>query len=194
MIMKCWRNPGLLLFLGSVQALFMIHIAEFLYPGYSVSQNFISDLGVGPEPSRSLFTITIIAFGVLVVFCVYMMDASVMPLSVRGLTALTGIGAIGVGIFNENFGTIHLIFAGLAFGIGNLAAVISSRFVKGPLSPIFAALGIIGLAALTLQSTKTFMGLGVGGMERMIFYPLVFWALASGVYLMYLNQGKDVPA
>ena len=194
MPMKSRWNPGLFLLLGALQALLMVHISEFLYPGYSVSKNFISDLGVGPEPSRSLFTIALIAFGILVVMCVYLMDTTIMPFAVRSLTALSGIGAIGVGIFNENFGTVHLVFAGMAFGAGNLAAVISSRYVKGPLSPIFATLGIIGLAALALQSSKTFMGLGVGGMERMIFYPLVFWALASGVYLIYLDQEKVTPS
>jgi len=54
-------NPGLWLFLAGLEILFLVHIAEFLYPGYSVSKNYISDLGVGPQPSRAIFTVAITA-------------------------------------------------------------------------------------------------------------------------------------
>jgi hypothetical membrane protein len=189
--MKCWRNPGIFLVLGALETLFLVHLAEFLYPGYSVSKNFISDLGVGPEPSRTLFTVALIVFGSLVLYSVYLMRNADVSLALRMLTALSGIGAIGVAIFNEHVGGVHLAFAALAFGLGNLAAVVSSRSVKGPLSPIFATLGVIGLVALALQGSKMFLGLGAGGMERMIFYPLVFWALAIGVNFLTLEQNKE---
>jgi hypothetical protein len=68
--------------------------------------------------------------------------------------------------------------------MGSLAALVSSRTVKGPLSALFAALGVIGLIALGLQASGTFLGLGVGGMERMIYYPAILWVLIYGIYLM----------
>jgi hypothetical protein len=43
-------KPGSWLLYASLEVLFLVNIAEFLYPGYSVSQNYISDLGVRPEP------------------------------------------------------------------------------------------------------------------------------------------------
>jgi hypothetical protein len=43
-------EPGSWLLYASLEVLFLVNIAEFLYPGYSVSQNYISDLGVRPEP------------------------------------------------------------------------------------------------------------------------------------------------
>ena len=79
------------------------------------------------------------------------------------------------------------MFAAIAFGMGAIAALVSSRTVKGPLSLVFAALGLIGVTALGLQATGTFLGLGVGGMERMIYYPTMFWVLIYGVYLMSIE-------
>ena len=168
--------------LGALELLFTVQLAEILYPGYSVSQNVISDLGVGPEPSRWIFTGGLIVFGLLVLTSAYLRERPVGLVTV--LFVLSGAGALGVAIFNENLRGIHLVFAGLAFGMGCLTAIVFARPAKAPLSWVFAALGIIGLLALVLQGTKTYLGLGEGGMERMIFYPSLFWALAYGTYLV----------
>jgi hypothetical protein len=37
---------------------------------------------------------------------------------------------------------------------------------------------------LALFAGNTFLGLGAGGMERMIFYPAMFWAIGFGAYLL----------
>jgi len=182
-----------LLVLGSLELLFLEQLAEILYPGYSVSLNYISDLGVGPEPSRTIFTVGIIVFGVFVTTSVYLLGGPAWEVPI--LVALSGAGTIGVGVFNENWGTIHLVFAALAFGMGCLAALVSSRTVRLPLSAVFATLGVIGLMALGLQASGTFLGLGVGGMERMIYYPAIIWVLIYGVYLMSIEKcGKQVSA
>ena len=180
-----WKSPGLFMLLGALELLFLEHLAEILYPNYSVSQNFISDLGVGPDPSNSIFTIAIIVFGVLIMTSVYLRGGPAWEVPI--LIFLSGAGTIGVGVFNEHWGDIHLVFAAIAFGLGAMASLVSSRTVKGPLSVVFATLGLIGLTALGLQATGTFLGLGVGGMERMIYYPAMFWVLIYGVYLMSIE-------
>jgi hypothetical membrane protein len=40
---------GALFFIAATQFVLCLIIAEALYPGYSVSNNYISDLGVGPS-------------------------------------------------------------------------------------------------------------------------------------------------
>lgn len=172
--------------LGTLEILFLVHLAEILYPGYSVSENVISDLGVGPEPSRLIFTGGLIVFGLLVLSTAYLRGDRTDPITI--MFALTGVGAIGVAIFNENLRGIHLLFAGLAFGMGCLTALVVSRSMKSPFSEVFIVLGAMGLVALALQTSKTFLGLGVGGMERMIFYPSVFWALVYGAYLIAVEE------
>jgi hypothetical membrane protein len=179
------RSPGLWLLVGGLEMLFLVHAAEFLYPGYSTSENYISDLGVGPTPSRWIFTAAIVIFGLMaLVTAALLRKESPKPL-IWLLLALSGIGAIGVGLFNENFEpSVHGPFALVAFLFGNLAVLYSSKMVRPPLSHLFVLLGLIGLLALILFGSDTYLGLGAGGMERMIFYPAMFWALGFGAYML----------
>jgi hypothetical membrane protein len=99
--------------------------------------------------------------------------------------AMSGIGAIGVGVFNEDYiPVVHALFALMAFLFGNLAVIYSSKMVRPPTSYVFVLLGLIGLSALALFAGNTFLGLGAGGMERMIFYPAMFWAIGFGAHLL----------
>jgi hypothetical membrane protein len=101
------------------------------------------------------------------------------------LLASSGVGAIGVGVFNEDYvPEVHAFFALLAFLFGNLAVIYSSKMVRSPLSYLFILLGLIGLLALILLGGNTYLGLGAGGMERMVFYPAMFWALGFGAYML----------
>jgi hypothetical membrane protein len=165
--------------------LFLVHLAEFLYPGYSVSGNYISDLGVAPTAARWVFTAAIILFGSMALVSAALLRQRLKKSLLRPFLGLSGIGAIGVGVFNENYiPEVHALFALMAFLFGNLAAVYSYKMVHPPLSFLFVLLGIIGLSALVLLVGRTYLGLGAGGMERMIFYPAMFWALGFGAYML----------
>ncbi len=66
------KLAGTLAFIAAVQCLVGIGVAEELYPGYSVSANYISDLGatcratcVIQEPASLVFNFTVILLGVL---------------------------------------------------------------------------------------------------------------------------------
>lgn len=186
------RSPGLWLFIGGLEILFLVHLAEALYPGYSVSDNYISDLGIGPMPSSGIFAAAVILFGVMAMMAAYLLNAEDKASRFWLLLMLAGIGAVGVGVFNLDINqTVHGVSAFLAFFFGNLAALLSYRKVRAPASYLFALLGLIGLGALALFGTDTFLGLGAGGMERMVFYPAMFWVLGFGAYLM---AGKDAGA
>ncbi|MCU0861661.1 MAG: DUF998 domain-containing protein, partial [Methanomassiliicoccales archaeon] len=170
------------LMLGSLLVLFMVHIAEFVYPGYSVSENYISDLGVGPWPSWAIFSVGVMAFGLIA-----LLVAALLYKRMKGplwlFLAIGGVGAVGVALFNEDTGAPHVLSAFLAFLFGNLAAIASYKVTRPPFSFFALALGMTGLGALVLLGLGVYLGLGVGGMERMIFYPVAFWALAYGAYL-----------
>ena len=98
--------------------------------------------------------------------------------------ALAGWGAMGVGIFPETTGVLHLIVSFITFFFGGLAAVASYRMTKPPMSYFAVTLGVITLASLVLYATSTYLGLGQGGMERLVAYPVLIWAIAFGAYLM----------
>jgi hypothetical membrane protein len=43
------KVAGVLIFIAASQFILGLIVAEALYPGYSISTNYISDLGVGPS-------------------------------------------------------------------------------------------------------------------------------------------------
>jgi hypothetical protein len=59
-----------------------------------------------------------------------------------------------------------------------------------PFSAISVVLGLMTLAALVLFGMGEYLGLGVGGMERMIAYPAVMWGAGFGGYLIAYQQER----
>ena len=94
-------------------------VAEVLYPGYSISHNHISDLGAGP--STSIFNSSVFLLGLMVVAGAYFVQRSFRNRLVTGLLVLAGVGAMGVGIFPENYPVMHEIVSDAAFIFGGLA-------------------------------------------------------------------------
>jgi hypothetical membrane protein len=85
----------------------------------------------------------------------------------------------------------HGIFAIVIFLTGGIGAVTSFKIVRGPLRYVLICFGIIAL--ILLFFAKKFIPLlGVGGSERWLFYPEVFWIMGLGGYLLgYSNSYKD---
>ena len=171
---------GLLIFIGVAEFLLLMLIAEALYPGYSVSRNYISDLGVGP--TAVLFNSSIIIMGILLIIAAVLVWGLSRVFAIT--IALTGIGAAGVGIFPETIHPFHLIFALIAFLFASISSYPTIRISRGPGKVLWPILGTIGLIALLLFIGHVYLGLGPGGMERMIVYPNLVWALAFSTELM----------
>ena len=182
--MRWYRNAGLMLFSAGTQLIVCLMLAEATYPDYSISNNYISDLGVGPSPAYWIFNLSVIVFGLMGIYSAYLLDRDYGKRLNGALLAIAGIGAVGVGIFHEDLGPIHAVMAFLAFFFGGLSAVFSYRLVRPPFSWMSIALGVIGIAALVLLGSGVYLGINVGGMERMIFYPVMLWAVGLGGYLM----------
>ncbi|MEI6795309.1 MAG: DUF998 domain-containing protein [Methanomassiliicoccales archaeon] len=185
------EKAGTLLLAGCIIQFFGMQIAEYVYPGYSVSHNFISDLGGHNLTSALLFNITLFIFGASVIIAFYWMKKDGMDKIFCYLLMLAGLGAIIVSIFNENtILAIHYTGAFMAFCLTAFAAMRSyGTIFKGRIQGKFSlVLGIIGFAAaigqLTTQNVNDFLGLGPGGMERMLYYPAVLFAIMVGVYLL----------
>lgn len=188
------KSPGLWLFVAGLEMLFLIHLAEFLYPGYSVSQDYISELGVGPTASRLIFTAALVAFGLMALVASYLLRQKDRESRLWLLLGLSAVGAIGVGVFDmDRFKELHALSALLAFLFGNLAAIYSWKEVRPPVSYLFVSLGLIGLTALALLIGSVDLGLGLGGIERMAFYPAMFWVLAFGSYLLAEGDAAERP-
>ncbi len=176
------RLVGALLFVGSVQCLLGIIIAESLYPDYSVSENYISDLGVGP--TSVIFNSSVFVVGLLSVAGSYFFQRAFDSRVLAALFAITGVGAMGVGLFPETAGAIHGVASLIVFLFGGVSAIMSFRVLKPPLSYFSVLLGALSLVALGLFGAKVDLGLGIGGMERMIAYPVLLWAVSFSSFLM----------
>jgi hypothetical membrane protein len=180
------KAAGTLGLVGAAQFIVGMVVAEALYSGYSVADNYISDLGVGP--SALIFNSSIFLFGLLVAIAAYLVwrgvGAGVGAKIVAALLFIAGIGIMGVGVFTENAGAIHAVVSLIAFLFGGLSAIAAYKLEKAPLNYVSVIMGLIGIIAMVLFVTQNYLGLGVGGMERMIAYPEVLWAVGFGGYLI----------
>lgn len=182
---------GLLLFGGVAEFAIGLTIAEAVHTDYSVSRNYISDLGVGP--AAVIFNSAIIIVGVAVVAAAWFLFRVIQDWILPIVVAIAGIGAIGVGIFTEDFPAVHGAFSLVTFVSMGLSAILAARVIRPPLRYVSIGLGAFSLAALglfvsgtyfSLFVSETYFGLDQGGMERLIVWPVLVWGLGFGGYLL----------
>jgi hypothetical membrane protein len=187
------KIAGTLLVVGGIQFVIALIIAEAVYPGYSVSANYISDLGVWGKPSAAAFNPSTMLFGLTVLASAYFIQKNFKNRAITVLFALAGVGALGVGIFPENIfivngvPVIHYISALLAFIVGGITAIATYKITKPPFRYLSVILGAATLTAAALFATTRdmgYLGIGVGGMERMMAYPTLLWIISYGGYLL----------
>lgn len=100
--------------------------------------------------------------------------------------AAAGVGTLMVGLFPENsLSILHTVGAALPFFIGNLSLIILGLALRVPKAlKIYTLLsGIISLAAFILFVTHHYLGLSIGGMERIVAYPQTIWLIIFGIYI-----------
>ncbi len=181
---------------AGIISLMGIITAEALYPGdYSTAQNEISDLGatrppdsVILEPSATLFNTVMMASGALVLIASFCLQRASGRTAAAVLTALFGLGALGVGVFPGDYGTAHAVFALLTFVAGGLAAIAAFGVSTSPFkyfSVVLGATALVTLLLYTFVGEDSFLGsLGRGGVERWVAYPIVLWLTGLGGHLM----------
>jgi len=184
------KIAGLLLIVGGILCVLGMIVAEALYPSYSTSENYISDLGVGP--SALIFNSSVFLLGVLAVCAAYFIQKAFNFKLFSILAAIIGIGAMGVGLFTEDAGVIHTVFSLITFLFAGISAIVSYKLQKPPLSYVSVVLGSVSLVALVLFASGFYLDLGKGGMERMVAYPALLWTIGFGGHL--IGDSKDTSA
>ncbi|MEM0440791.1 MAG: DUF998 domain-containing protein [Candidatus Caldarchaeum sp.] len=173
---------GVLLFVGISQFMFFLRVAESIYPGYSVANNYISDLGVGV--AAPVFNTSVSFLGLCIVAAAYFGYATFNSKVFAALIAITGVGAFGVGLFPENVPVLHTVFSFITFFFAGIAAIYGVRVLSRLMGIISVVSGVVCLAALVLFGSGNYLGLGHGGMERLIVYPVLSWGLMLSGYLL----------
>jgi len=189
---------GLLLFIAGIIVFMGIITGEIYYSfGYSTKDNQISDLGgteppnsIITQPSATIFNTTMIISGIMILFASWLIHLEYENFLVSTPLGLLGLGVLGVGIFPGNIIPWHAIFAMMTFISGGIGAIIVSiKIVQPPIRYVFMILGIIAL--LFLISYPLFIPyLGLGGTERWIAYPILFWIIGLGSFLSGINKSQ----
>ena len=173
---------GSLILIGGIQFAILLIAAQALYAGYSVPNNYISDLGMGA--TGLLFNSSVALFGWLVIIAAYFSVKAFKDKLFSALLALAGSGAVITGWFTETFHFMHGFAAFLAFFFAPLTSFAATRLVKPPFAYFSVLLGLFTLVAMLLYSLGIFFGLGYGGIETLIVYPVTIWATSLGGYLL----------
>ncbi|MFF4533044.1 DUF998 domain-containing protein [Streptomyces sp. NPDC001407] len=198
---------------------FVIHVvAESAWARpYSWARNNISDLGnahcamqTDPEPryicspEHGLMNASFTTLGVLLVIGAALTGGAALwrrgaaAAVARVLLAGVGVGFVLVGLapadINENQ---HALGALLVMGTGNIGLLLAgfalADHVPGALRWMTRLLGITALAACGLFLSEHYLGLGMGGMERVAAFPVLVWALAVGVRGLIVRRAPWQP-
>ena len=212
------RYAGLALIIASVQFFAAMFIEQALRPGYSDSANTISDLGVNnPALGWSyswIFDGSIILLGILAILSI-MLLVPVFPkrkLTYLGVALLVigSAGAISVGVFTESYpfrayglsahdyaSVVTFVFANIGMTVMGLAL---RRHVDWNRYWIITfLLGFVSTVALMFylyyeihDVPGRYFNLGEGGLERVVAFPVLIWALIAG-YAVYFHVREPSP-
>jgi hypothetical membrane protein len=181
------KIAGLLGFVAIVQIVLAIIVCEAFYSGYNVGQQYISDLGNWSLAGNyaAIFNASIILAGTLGIASAYFIQKAFKNRLFTSLLMISSICNILIGVFAEDISMpAHGISAliGLILGLG--ATFMTYKFVKQPLSYAPIILGGVIIIAVVLQASGNYLGLGLGGIERLEIYPSLLWGLVFDAYLI----------
>jgi hypothetical membrane protein len=173
-------------------------IARLGWPGpYSMTRDYISDLGAGRSPLHWVMNGSfqlqglLIFFGALLVWRFY--PAKPVYWIVLSLLAVAGVGVLLVGSVPEDQNIrLHLVGAAANFAGGNLAMILlglaSTKQWYGRITLLLGSAGLLATIALTFRSG---LGSEVGMVERLAAYPLPLWLTWTGLRMNAARASDD---
>lgn len=191
---------GPVLWISSIQFFIVQIIVGLAWPvPYSIPANTISDLGNSAcdiysgryvcSPLYSWMNASFIALGITMFIgslLIYKLSQKSRARIIGfGLMALAGVGTALVGIYPENtIASLHVLGAGLSLAVGALSLLVLGLSLDIPRAfRVYSIIsGIVSLAALLLFITHNYLGIGIGGMERISAHPITIWLIIFGIY------------
>jgi hypothetical membrane protein len=185
-----------LIALGVVQFTVANVVVQLGYPGYSDTQNYISDLGnTATSPWHWVFNVSIMILGVLALLGILLAWDGFPEGGARTpgliLLLIASIGAILVGAFPENVNpTVHGLGSLTVFGPGGVALLVLGSGMRRTtpwfwLRSISMVLGLVTLVSLAYyvptQGSNTTWDPGL--IERFIVAPILIWGFLAAVQL-----------
>jgi hypothetical membrane protein len=203
MVYRSAHAGAAVLILGVLQFLVGMAVSEYLYPnppGYSLTGNYLSDLG-SPAGSNYavVFNVSLRLLGIAAIVGAYLIRTALPArrTSRMGIAALAlaGGSAVAAGTFPESYlgGNFHDVATALTFFFAGLALVVLAAAMirdtrwKGIRTYTFAS-GIVTWIAMGLFYRGADLGLGIGGMERVVVAPILLWGIVAGVHLLRIPR------
>jgi hypothetical membrane protein len=202
----CWA-------VGVVQyAVVQLAVAAAWTRPYSLKNNYISDLGNTAcgmfhvphgtpyyvcSPDHGAMNVSFVIFGVLTIAGAVLLrriwPAGHLARWALALWVLSGLGKIIVGLVPENTHIgLHLLGA-LNVPLGSVAILLLSLAIRrtshtiGVIGIVVAVVGLVGSVLSTggeFAGSSAYLGLGLGGAERLASYPGSLWMLMIGIIAM----------
>src|SRR5712691_9732746 len=143
------------------------------------------------SPSSYIWDTTLFLMGLLSLVSAILFYGATRKKGFSILFGIFGLGALIAGAVPETLLSVHELASNASFLGGSTAAIVAFWFLKSPLKYLSVALGLFSFASLiplTFEGPffrwNGIFGLGLGGIERMVVYPIVIWEIAFGAYLM----------
>jgi hypothetical membrane protein len=163
-------------------------IARLGWPGpYSMTRDYISDLGAGRSPLHWVMNGSFQLQGLLIFFGTVLVrrffPAKPVYWIALSLLAVAGVGVLLVGLVPEDEDIRwHLMGAAANFAGGNLAMILlglaSTKQWYGRITLLLGSAGLLATLALMFRSG---LGSEVGMVERLAAYPLPLWLTWTGL-------------
>ncbi len=183
---------GVLYIIAVFQFFIFELVAETLYPGYSVANNYISDLGatcINPpstascivhQPSATIFDTTLFLLGLLLLVGTFFVYYETRKKSYFIVAAVADIAILLAGVFPVNSGCIHGGISVILFLFFGISLILAWTIVKGS---VFRYL-TVAFGVLTLYfNFFSVSALGNGGSERLLVLSILCGILSLGGYL-----------
>lgn len=189
------KSAGTGFAVGGMLAILAITAAAAIYPTYSSRNDAISYLGGAGVPTEVFWDLAVVVVGCLWLWGTFTLfrgsHRKVSPI----FFTLAGIGFFLVGLSPWNQSpTTHYIGANFIFLFGSLSAISASSFTSGAMAKLSVFAGLMSLAAYISGYFGSAALLGSGGVERMIFYPILLWSIAFGGYALNTQGLRMTPS
>jgi hypothetical membrane protein len=196
---------GVLFATGGLLFLLLTTAAESIYPNFNMQNNAISDLAAIGVPTTAVEEAAVFGLAICWMIGAYLLFRRTGRRALMILNVLPGVGFLLAGLSPENVNlTVHSVGAPLAFVLGAIVVLLSYRMIRGPFRYFPVGLGTVSLFATCIiffgyqivgpcgtcsgqsgyDQSLDKLGLGLGGWESMIVYPLLIWLISFGGYLM----------
>ena len=189
-------SSGLLLFLAGFIIFMGITTGEIFHTSeFSARNSNISELALKIDKVTDFWPISeaipnyaMIIAGLMVACGAWFVNKIFKKYLLTIPMALLGAGLACLGVFPVQILPTYNVFSLFVFLCGSMSAIASFKIVDAPLRYVFVCLGVMVLIFFIFKD-YFISTLGIGGAERWLFYPVVFWITGMGTYLLGIKDG-----